>query len=541
VLGFTWLMLAKLFTGLFVWITLLLVLVSLGFFTGYAFYKGNVVVVNVPATLDSSLGRMDRAVDSTVYALSEHVGFSEADAQKAWRIIGFIFTAISLVVFAMVITLRKRIATAIGIIKLGSEALRSVWSLVFFPFCTVAGLTAFLLWWVFSAACLATSGDAVSKSLTNDLNRGVAYLEAEYGPQVGSQLMPFLNRSSSNSSIIVIEDLPAMNYLLIAHFFGLLWTTQFVQGLSIMTVAGAIGGWYFSLNETNNPEVEVRRYKPSRFPVIASLWRALRYSFGTIAFGSLLIAFMQFIRAVVAYLTRQMTAKNGGQTSRLFKLVACCVQCCLKCMQACLEVITRNAYIFSAVKGTSFCGSGKKVFGLITSNAATLAIVNILGEVIMFLGKVLIAMCCGWIAFAILDHAERFQPGQPDYISTEWIVILVTVFFAYAVATCFMNVFDLAVDTVLVCYVTDTEETAAKFGVKTPSHVRGDKLTYAGKGGNNGTVSAVNGRKSAKAGAMPAMMPVAPQTYEMTGSNGANPIVMGQRMSGQVSHAPSAI
>jgi hypothetical protein len=32
-----------------------------------------------------------------------------------------------------------------------------------------------------------------------------------------------------NSTFEQIQDRPAMNYLLIYHFFGLLWTTQFIQ------------------------------------------------------------------------------------------------------------------------------------------------------------------------------------------------------------------------------------------------------------------------------------------------------------------------
>jgi hypothetical protein len=43
-----------------------------------------------------------------------------------------------------------------------------------------------------------------------------------------------------------MEDKPIMNYLLIYHFFGLLWTTQFILGFAVMSIAGTVSAWYFS-------------------------------------------------------------------------------------------------------------------------------------------------------------------------------------------------------------------------------------------------------------------------------------------------------
>ena len=37
--------------------------------------------------------------------------------------------------------------------------------------------------------------------------------------------------------------MPVMNYLLIYHFFGLLWTTQFINGIACVTIAGAVCAW----------------------------------------------------------------------------------------------------------------------------------------------------------------------------------------------------------------------------------------------------------------------------------------------------------
>ena len=132
----------------------------------------------------------------------------------------------------------------------------------------------------------------------------------------------------------------------------------------------------------------------------------------------------------------------------------CCVQCCLKCVQAMIEVVTRNAWIVVALKGTSFCSGGREAFRIIVENATVLLFVNIISELIMFVAKVGIALACGWASYVLMDHVAAFQAGGSSPITSSWLVVLVTIFFAYAVTGAFMSVLDLTIDTALVCYVT---------------------------------------------------------------------------------------
>ena len=80
-----------------------------------------------------------------------------------------------------------------------------------------------------------------------------------------------------------------------------------------------------------------------RFAVLSSLYRTVRYHLGSIVFGSLLIATIQFVRVVLHYLQRHVEKTT---TSRIVKALFACVQCCLKCFQTIVEVVTRNTYIF---------------------------------------------------------------------------------------------------------------------------------------------------------------------------------------------------
>ena len=43
----------------------------------------------------------------------------------------------------------------------------------------------------------------------------------------------------------------------------------------------------------------------------------------------------------------------------------------------------------------------------------------------MFVAKVGIAVACGWGAYVLIDNVNEFKPGQPNQITSSWIVILV--------------------------------------------------------------------------------------------------------------------
>lgn len=70
----------------------------------------------------------------------------------------------------------------------------------------------------------------------------------------------------------------------------------------------------------------------------------------------------------------------------------------------------------------------------------------------LFLGKVFISVCAAWLAYAILDRYPAFQQGGAQEITSSWLVVLVTLFFAYAVTSGFMNVFDMSIDTIFLSY-----------------------------------------------------------------------------------------
>jgi choline transporter-like protein 2/4/5 len=78
-----------------------------------------------------------------------------------------------------------------------------------------------------------------------------------------------------------------LQYAFIYHFFGLLWINQFIVGLACVTIAGAIGSFYWAGGKEENMPT---------FPVLVAIKNTFIYHVGSVAFGSLLIAIVMFVR-----------------------------------------------------------------------------------------------------------------------------------------------------------------------------------------------------------------------------------------------------
>lgn len=110
----------------------------------------------------------------------------------------------------------------------------------------------------------------------------------------------------------------------------------------------------------------------------------LRYHLGTAAFGSLIIAVIKTVRAVLAYIQKQ--AKKSK--NKIVEYLLCVLQCCMWCLENCAKFVNKNAYIQTSIYGTSFCKSSRRAFFLILRNILRVAAVNVVADLILILGKV---------------------------------------------------------------------------------------------------------------------------------------------------------
>merc|ERR1712227_1062690 len=88
-----------------------------------------------------------------------------------------------------------------------------------------------------------------------------------------------------------------------------------------MVIAGAVAGWYFTRDKSD-----------LKLPILGSFKRLVIYHLGTVAFGSFIIALVQLVRMILAYIERKL-AKRTNACGPLLK----CCQCVLWCFEKCLK------------------------------------------------------------------------------------------------------------------------------------------------------------------------------------------------------------
>lgn len=469
VLGFVWLLFMKWCTGVMVWLTIVLVFVLLIVLCVFSFIKGGVID---PDTVTSV---SDVAFSDGSGTVSQRLDTSE-DSEFAFRVLGYILLATIVISVAVIVYMRSRIKTAIKTIKMAATAVGQVRTLMVLPITTVVAILGLLCWWVFVAASLASAQQEKDSSNEEGATAGEEELRREgFDPDDDPALARALGRTR-NTTFTVWEDDQALRYMLIYHFFGLLWTNQFLQGITLMTIAITTAGWYFSRNGDAAVEAGVGAYEMKESPVWHSLKMTVRYYLGSVALASLLIAIVQFIRAVMAYVQKSLQER---QNNSIVQAVMCIVRLCLRCIEWCLKVVSRNAYVFMAIKGQSFCASAGSTLAFIISNLGVFAMVNFLAEAFMLLGKVFVAGVAALISFAIIENASMFEEGETSEVSSTWLPVLVTFIFGYAVATAFFSVFDMTVDTLLICYVLDMEDHKALHGDKRAIHAEATDINAA--------------------------------------------------------------
>lgn len=168
-----------------------------------------------------------------------------------------------------------------------------------------------------------------------------------------------------------------------------------------------------------------------------------RYHLGSIAFGSFLIALIQFIRIIFEYYKKQIEKANKENPA--IKVILCLTSYLLDCLERFIKFISKNAYIQMAITGKNFCSSAWNAFILILKNALRFGTANVIGFIFMVIGVLFIAMFNGLIVYSLLHYVPAYQG-----LASNWITpCVVGIVQGILIGTMFMSVFSFASDTIL--------------------------------------------------------------------------------------------
>merc|ERR1712086_183338 len=178
---------------------------------------------------------------------------------------------------------------------------------------------------------------------------------------------------------------------------------------------------------------------------------AFWYNFGSLCFGSLILAIIWIIRIIFEYINRQLEEAKGE--SAILKCVVNCTRCCLDCFHRFMKFLNENAYIQVALTGESFCTSAMAAFVLALKNMSTFVIMNGIGSLIFFLGKMTISIINTGIGYLLITHVESFKEDIDNPIPILAIIFLISLM----MASVFMNLYDSTSLAVLQCLYADVD------------------------------------------------------------------------------------
>ncbi|XP_042948629.1 choline transporter protein 1 isoform X3 [Carya illinoinensis] len=109
-----------------------------------------------------------------------------------------------------------------------------------------------------------------------------------------------------------------------------------------------------------------------------------------------------------------------------------------------------------AITGKSFCKASAIATELILNNILRIGRVNVIGDVILFLGKLCVSLSSALFAFLMLD-AHKYRSGH-NKITSPLFPVLVCWCLGYIVATLFFGVVEMSIDTIILSFCQDSEE-----------------------------------------------------------------------------------
>jgi len=222
----------------------------------------------------------------------------------------------------------------------------------------------------------------------------------------------YMSQSNSSGGII---------FLLLVSFY---WTFEVLKNISHTTTCGVAATWYFTTRITS--------------PTKPALKRACTYSFGSICLGSLLVALIQALRALL----------RTGRRANNNNIFLCIIDCLLSCIEGLVQYFNTYAYAQIAIYGRSYIESAKATWELLCSKGIDALINDDLTGFALLCGSFIGGIVCA-IAGVLMAYSDS---SLKSYATAFGVMGFVIGFFLCMTV---LNVVRSAVITLFVCYAED--------------------------------------------------------------------------------------
>ncbi|EPZ32583.1 Choline transporter-like domain-containing protein [Rozella allomycis CSF55] len=219
-------------------------------------------------------------------------------------------------------------------------------------------------------------------------------------------------------------------YSIIFFIFSLYWTQQVIANTGHVTLSGVYSTFYFM--EGTGQAISN--------PTGSSAKRALTYSFGSICFGSLIVAIIQFLRELL-----RQSARDGS----FFGAV---MGCCLGYIESLIEYFNHYAYVQVAMYGKPFCAAAKDTWTMVKSRGVD-AIINdnFVGTALSF-GSLICGVLSAAVAGLVIATGIT---SDSDSVKIIVIFVVIGLFVGLVIFSTVTTVVNSGTATIFVCLAVD--------------------------------------------------------------------------------------
>lgn len=161
--------------------------------------------------------------------------------------------------------------------------------------------------------------------------------------------------------------------LMVFITFAGFYISEVIKNVIHTTICGVYGSWYYCYKSDQGMP---------RHPAMSSFKRSMTYSFGSISFGSLIVAFINLIRQILSAL-RNANAQDGGNV--VISILLCLADCIIGFIDWLVQFFNHYAYSYIALYGKAYIPAARETWFVMKKRGID-ALVNdsLIGNVLSF-------------------------------------------------------------------------------------------------------------------------------------------------------------
>ena len=267
------------------------------------------------------LGLIFMGVSSTVNYIS-HPDYEDAPTSL---VIG-LACSIMAIVFAICICCGySSLKLAIDAIDASADFLAATKRLILVSISSLFVMVLVLFIWIMAVACIYSMGDIRP-------HEGVIWIPQDRKVSLG-------------------EDTGIVTKLMLVMVFGLFWVMFLIKyQVSFIAMVSAATYYFDHKPQEAITDPEEQPNEGGSADVSFAMKCSFYYHFGSLCFGSFVIALVFLIRVIVYYVCQKAQDAAGGDNATI-KMMACCLNCIMKCIEEIVDYINKAAFSYMSVSG----------------------------------------------------------------------------------------------------------------------------------------------------------------------------------------------